>query len=96
MSIGSDYVNFLSKRFVNTHAHYQDDMVKDRFGLLVRCNPKMWKWHEQIPSDGSEVEIDWTCKLNQALYQKIRQYGYLELEALDLLLQDTQLEISDL
>jgi len=38
-------------------------MAKDKFGLLVRCNQKMWKWHEQIPSDGSEVEIDWTCKL---------------------------------
>ena len=40
-------------------------MVKDRFGLLVRCNPKMWKWHEQIPSDGREVEIDWTGDIDE-------------------------------
>ncbi len=35
----------------------------ERFGLLVRCNPKQWKWWEQIPSDGSAAEIEWTCGL---------------------------------
>jgi hypothetical protein len=35
----------------------------DRFGLLVRCNPEHWKWEEKIPSDGSETEIEWGCKL---------------------------------
>jgi hypothetical protein len=39
-------------------------MAKDRFGLLVRCNPEMWKWQEKIPADNSEVTIDWTCRLN--------------------------------
>ncbi len=36
---------------------------KDKFGLLVRCDPKQWKWWEKIPADGSTVEIDWTCRL---------------------------------
>ena len=35
----------------------------DRFALLVRCNPKMWAWWEEIPPDGTEADIDWTCRL---------------------------------
>ncbi|MEC7743876.1 MAG: hypothetical protein VYB86_01030, partial [Candidatus Thermoplasmatota archaeon] len=35
----------------------------ERFGLLVRCNPKHWKWWEKIPADGSIAEIEWTCRL---------------------------------
>ena len=37
--------------------------MQDRFGLLVRCDPKQWKWWEKIPADGSAAEIDWTCRL---------------------------------
>ena len=50
-------------RLVHTFAQYPSNMSDDRFGLLVRCNPKQWKWYEKIPADGSEVTIDWTCKL---------------------------------
>ena len=37
--------------------------MAERFGLLVRCNPKHWKWWEKIPADGSVAEIEWTCRL---------------------------------
>ena len=40
-------------------------MALDRFGLLVRCNPKMWDWEEHIPIDGSEVEHYWICNLKK-------------------------------
>lgn len=35
----------------------------DRFALLVRCNPKMWAWWKEIPPDGAEADINWTCRL---------------------------------
>ena len=38
-------------------------LMAERFGLLVRCNPKHWKWREKIPADGSVAEIEWTCRL---------------------------------
>ena len=34
----------------------------DRFGLLARMDPESYtKWQEEIPVDGSEVEINWRC-----------------------------------
>ncbi len=40
-------------------------MNQNRFGLLVRCNPKMWDWEQHIPKDGSEVEHYWLCNLKK-------------------------------
>ena len=41
----------------------QATSMKDRFALLVRCNPQHWRWGEKIPADGSEADIEWTCSL---------------------------------
>jgi len=36
----------------------------NRFGLLVRMNPERYtNWAEEIPANGTEVEIEWRCNL---------------------------------
>ena len=43
---------------LSVDVHSEDD----RFGLLVRMNPDMYKkWKDEIPADGSEVDINWRC-----------------------------------
>ena len=38
--------------------------IIERYGLLVRMNPNMYtNWSEEIPANGSEVEIKWRCNL---------------------------------
>ena len=38
-------------------------MDDKRFGLLVRCDPNQWDWRSEVPQDGSEASVMWTCRL---------------------------------